>query len=630
MITLRGHKSYKNFYLSEKLDCSGSVIVLTGQNGVGKTRFLESIRNFDTVVEHDGYVLSTGDVTLINQSELIAVMTGGRAAFDFEANLAGAINWFMNDKALFIEPFNKNNYDRNQSRMTHYSAEQLHAVFAFISEKASKPVSELNAEDIRLYFVEPVSLFGGMSITNISNDYIKKRWHNLYCMWRHEALGHDIGFVPVENFESKFGKEPWVLFNQVLDDVFEGKFLISAPEGRFGEEYQAEFKNAASGKVLLLEELSSGEKTLLWLTMMLFNIRYRESPRNSCPKLLLLDEPDACLHPKMVLKLYSILEAFTQGFGTTVMLTTHSPTTVALAPGEVYVVSETKLACINKDEAISELLDGVTQIALNPENQREVFVESQGDANVYRLVFDRIRSNFKTLDPKISLSFLPAGPKMPPQLLRDKLKQHFKGLSDENVEAFVLSINGVGDCGQVIGMVDSLSVQGNRTVKGLIDWDLKNNPRPGVVVMGHDYAYTLENIMLNPVFVLYQLHRLNPDKYTIKGFCGKDVGAQEWLKDVLLLQNSVDEFVFSVLGEVNAGDEMLPYLSGVVLKIDKKYMQFNGHALKKNVLEIYQELKRYDQKEGDLLLEMAKVMVVDLGWSFVPQCFETTFVQLQK
>ncbi len=630
MLRLKTVQWYKGFCLSEEFGFTDSLVVLTGRNGVGKTRFFESIKGLHTEVGFDGKILGAADIVLVKQPELIGDIKEGGAPSDIESNLTNAIGWFFKDKSLFAEPFNKDDHQRNNAWITRYSAEQLHAVFAYISDKANKSVRELSADDIRLYFVDPISLFGGFSIANISNVYIKKRWHNQYCMWRKTVLGHNIDYVPLEKFEAVFGKEPWVLFNEVLGEVFDGKFLITVPEGDLEEEYKAEFKHSSSEEILLTEELSSGEKTLLWLTVMLFNVQYRESPQMSCPKLLLLDEPDAFLHPKMVLKLYKILEIFAKNFDTVVMLITHSPTTVALSPYDPYVVSDTKLTRINKDEAISELLDGVTQIALNPENQREVFVESQSDANVYRLVFDRVRSNFKNIDPKISLSFLPSGPKMPPQLLRDKLGQHFKGLSVDDVESFILSVNGVGSCSQVVGMVDSLMAKGNRTVKGVIDWDLRNNPRPGVVVMGHNYAYTLENVMLNPVFVIYELHQLKPDKYTIEAFCGKDVAVQEWLKDELLLQNSIDKFVCFVLGEESARDEVLRYISGMVLKTDKRYMRFNGHDLKLAVLRKYPELNCHNQKEGDFLQEMARVMVINLGWSFVPECFESTFVQLQK
>ncbi len=630
MLRLKTVQGYKGFCLSEELELTDSLVVLTGRNGVGKTRFFESIKGLHTEVGFNGEVLGADNIVLVKQSELIGDIKEGGIPSDIESNLKNAIGWFFKDKSLFAEPFNKDDHQRNSAWIMRYSAEQLHAVFAYISDKANKPIRELSADDIRLYFVDPISLFGGFSIANISNVYIKKKWHNLYCMWRKTVLGHNIDYVPLEEFEAVFGKEPWVLFNEVLGEVFEGKFLITVPDGSLEEEYKAEFKHSSSGEVLLTEELSSGEKTLLWLTVMLFNVQYRESPRMSCPKLLMLDEPDAFLHPKMVLKLYKILEMFARNFDTVVMLITHSPTTVALSPCDPYVVSDTKLTRINKDEAISELLDGVTQIALNPENQREVFVESQGDANVYRMIFDRVKSKFKNIDPKISLSFLPSGPKILPQLLREKLGQHFKDLPGDKIESFINSVNGGGSYSHVIGMVDSLREKGSRTVRGVIDWDLTNDPHPGVVVMGHNYAYTLENVMLNPVFVIYELHQLSPDKYTIESFCGKDVTVHEWLKDELLLQSSVDKFVCSVLGEESAKDEVLTYLSGMVLKIDKKYMRFNGHELKKAVLRTYSELERHNRKEGDFLREMARVMVINLDSHFVPECFESTFVQLQQ
>jgi len=56
---------------------------------------------------------------------------------------------------------------------------------------------------------------------------------------------------------------------------------------------------------------------------------------------LLLDEVDASLHPSMIKNLLDVIEKIFLKNGCKVILATHSPTTVALAPEEsIYEISK--------------------------------------------------------------------------------------------------------------------------------------------------------------------------------------------------------------------------------------------------------------------------------------------------
>jgi len=83
--------------------------------------------------------------------------------------------------------------------------------------------------------------------------------------------------------------------------------------------------------------LSSGENILLALAVSI----YEANDYFSFPKVLLLDEVDATLHPSMIKSLLDTLQNVFVENGTRVVLATHSPTTVALAPsGSVFVVNK--------------------------------------------------------------------------------------------------------------------------------------------------------------------------------------------------------------------------------------------------------------------------------------------------
>ncbi|WP_421310251.1 AAA family ATPase [Aeromonas sp. 603696] len=161
------------------------------------------------------------------------------------------------------------------------------------------------------------------------------------------------------------------------------------------------------------------------MALTLFNSQYYDPSAITAPKLLLLDEPDAFLHPKMVVKMYNVLKVFSENFSVKIIITTHSPTTVALSPeNSTFMVCSNNVISITKDEGIAELLDGITQISINPENRRQVYVESQYDADVYQAIFSKLVHNSELVDSKISLNFVSSGPKMPEQQIIEKARKY--------------------------------------------------------------------------------------------------------------------------------------------------------------------------------------------------------------
>ena len=89
--------------------------------------------------------------------------------------------------------------------------------------------------------------------------------------------------------------------------------------------FKAEMTNRTTGAKYELESLSSGEKVLMALCLASFNQYLGRRP----PKLLLLDELDAVLHPSMVAALVRTLKTQFGPQGTKVLMTSHSAITVA-------------------------------------------------------------------------------------------------------------------------------------------------------------------------------------------------------------------------------------------------------------------------------------------------------------
>ena len=127
--------------------------------------------------------------------------------------------------------------------------------------------------------------------------------------------------------------------------------------------FKAEMTNRTNGAQYDLASLSSGEKILMALCLIAFN----QHLGRRRPKLLLLDELDAVLHPSMVAALVTTLKSLFVPSGTKVLLSSHSPMTVAtLDEGDIFRVARknggVNISPTTKTEAISELSEGIATV----------------------------------------------------------------------------------------------------------------------------------------------------------------------------------------------------------------------------------------------------------------------------
>ncbi|HFI5644063.1 TPA: AAA family ATPase [Raoultella planticola] len=631
------NSNYKGFSLKEPALLKNKIIVLTGKNGSGKTRFLESLNNMQSVAYLNDTIIPSNKIRFITQLELHPSFGRGYNHAHQQEILRQTLEVYDGIKSDMANPLFLNNilgarYEENQG----IGKAQLYHLCQKISKITGKKPTELTHSDISFNFSQtPSDILGVLDISEIINQYIKRYHDNQRNEWLSTCKNPDIDFYTEIQFTQKFGKRPWEELNKVLNDTFDGKFSLKNPdEESLTYNYQAQLIQC-DGSQVLNEHLSSGERTLLWLALTIFNTQYhKENEEITPPDLILLDEPDAFLHPKMVVKMYNTLESLSENFGSTILLTTHSPTSVALAPDDsIYLVESNSIKEIEKDSAIADLLDGVTQISLNPKNHRQVFVESMYDAIVYNAIYTKIATRSEIIDPKITLSFISSGPKMPEQHLIDKVKSKLGIYDDDVLKDFIDSVNGAGNCVQVISQVEALQENENITVRGIIDWDLKNKPTEVIKVLASGQAYSIENITLDPICLLLLMHVDQPNSMTIKNICGEDIHWQEWLKNKSLLQKSIDQFIMTVFGKDNNKLAEACYFSGMKLKTDSDLLKMRGHDLEAIIKEKYKALKSFSRKGGDGELKCAVVnraMINLTNCDFIPVYFEEVFSEIQK
>jgi ABC-type multidrug transport system ATPase subunit len=635
MLKVSGKLEYKGFLLGESFSSASSVLVLTGRNGSGKTRFLESIKRLASVADCGGGELAGGDIVLFQQSALVPNFSLGYNDLDYASKVQQTIDYFERSKRDFIEPYSDVKAEGGDYHVGGpLSYAKLYRLCQSISGLLGKAVEDLTSEDVKLHFHDALDHpFGSSSLAVICNSYRRRIEENAYNIYRAQIKKLNVSFVPEAEVASCFGPKPWETINSILRSVFDGKFLFSVPDEACDRyTYFPQLLLWGSDELVKVEDLSSGEKTLLWLALTLFNIQYESSFVLNAPKLLLIDEPDAFLHPKMVEKMYVVLESFARVFGSVVIITTHSPTTVALAPDEsVFVVSERSVTLVDKDLAISDLLDGVNQISIDPENRRHVFVESFYDSNIYGLLFSHLRRETPAIDSKISLSFVPSGEKLPQGRIVDALRGIAR-MEEDIIVKVVAAINGVGSCSHVYAAVESFGALSGKYVWGIVDWDEVNVPTKGVVVFAQDYAYTTENLALDPLSILLLLHLEHADKYTFEVICGEDVFWTDWMMRSDLLQVSLDRFVEKIIDDVNARDVELSYTTGKSFFTDNRYLRMKG-GLERKVLEVYPELKGCIKNgpEKDLKYTVVnKSMLRFSRGAFIPVQFLDLFTRLQR
>ncbi|MFJ4543044.1 AAA family ATPase [Pseudomonas sp. NPDC088885] len=635
MLLFSGVRAYKGFELTNVLKLEKGLTVLTGINGSGKTRLLHAIKNGAISVAKDGEVISLGAIEMIEQDKL---------APNFHYNYEeGARKEKIRSLKVVMEQ-KKDNLDHPlDSSDPSYSAGigqsgitwgAGHRILGDIANKLQKKPSELSFGEVEAFYDEFDGFnYGVYAIGAIFNTYMKIRDDNLYNEWLSEAKGReDVYFCPGEKFESKFGCPPWITLNSILNETFGGKFKFVEPGAMYDPEFVTSLVLTNGNVPLVADDLSSGEKTLLWIVFKTFETRASKGDISK-KHLLLLDEPDAFLHPSMIVKMIDCFAAINSSMGLVVIIATHSPTTVALAPSEsIHIVAGGEVLSIDQDEAISNLLKGVTKISINPHNRRQIYVESSNDVDIYQMLYQGISRYADLLDDKISLNFISAGMKYPAKLVSEKLRQFFGNLPVAEVELYTKAINGVGGCSAVVGTVEYLLGGGSTTVRGLIDRDERNKSDGFIYVVGGGACYAIENLVFDPICTLLQAHLLDEARLSMKDVCGQDTSFKEWLKDDDLLQASVDIYILNLLGVENERNCLIEYVGGKRVLSDARYFNHNGHLLwRDKIIKKYPWLAKNGQTEDGVKKEIVRLSMLKVtDGEFIPLLLVESLLNLQK
>ncbi|SDW02358.1 AAA family ATPase [Flavobacterium degerlachei] len=393
-------------------------------------------------------------------------------------------------------------------------------------------------------------------------------------------------FYTQKQFIEIYGESPVSILNQVLEeyDCNGYEFRQSELNYVFGTDINQQnihisLFNKAGNYTTNLESLSSGEKTLLALAFSIYTLRKNKI----IAKVFLMDELDSALHPLMSKRLIDVLYYyFYQKLGIHIIISTHSPSTVAFAPEESLLImrkEEPRLIKTNKDKALKELTLGVPSFSINYENRRQIFVESPYDVEYYESLYNIFKDY---LNSEISLNFIACG-----DVQKDKNRQPKNG------------------CKIVIEITTILRNSGNNLIFGIIDWDWeKAIPKNNYVkVLGYNYRHSIENFILDPLLIGLFLIR---EKILKTEYFGLNKNLS--LSDLLNLNgeqcqkiiNKVESDFVQKTDIILTTKHQYSTIKNLNLEIDDFIKMTQGHKLETLYKQVYPKLCAFASKENQL------------------------------
>lgn len=552
-------------------------VVLYGINGAGKTHLLQVLanQNVTSVIDEMGISLPRrkfvdANTLAPNNSTVVSWDTLKQAPLN-------ALSWF-------------NSYKQNKQNNPNFTIHNVtgdprHAkLFDAISRSAAKPLDELSSEDMFEHYpmndgLENNDVFS-QSFSQLFKRYQVRKLDNEFNEFRNQK-DDKVKFLSEAKFLERYGEAPWDFVNKIISEANLNYHINSPVNQDRDAPFELKLVNDINGAEINFNDLSGGEKVLMSLALSLYNSNYDIE----YPQILLMDEPDAPLHPSMTRQFLQVLEnVFVRDKNVKVILTTHSPSTVALAPEtSLYQMNKKnpRIVKTTKDKALKILTFGVPSLSITYENRRQVFVESKNDVTFYERVYEKLRDK---LAEEISINFISSG------------------------------VSGQGNCDQVKEVVNQLTKFGNHFVYGIIDWDLSNHGNEHVKVLGYNKRYSIESYIFDPVILAAFLVR---EKYIERATIGLD--EHENYTDFVhfnseRLQSIVDLIILMLKDKLPNQDnnsQICNLVNSSSVTIPNWYLMCNGHALEKAIKEEFQPLKKY-QKEGELKLRIIETVIDDI------------------
>ena len=341
----KSEENYKNIKKGFEWNNIPQFAVITGENGSGKTALLEQINaisNLDTsknqrifnnqikfqIKYFDNIKLELeGDCSIVDESMKT-----------FKENYENAIKNGQDGKKDFYKEHSRY-FKRNkmpQSKFLKIGKDEFY--------KWLYSINDINLESKPIIFDEELLL------NTFGNYFIKFENHKRDLEKKYQDKSVKEIYDMVEN---EAGKNPLDRINEILAEYY-GKYELEIIKEGFYEIKLVCIERQSKISVPM-NNLSLGEQIIISLIMW----QYEDTTLDST--ILLLDEPDAHLNPKMVKMLIDILKnVVVKEFDCQVIMTTHSLSSVAYCEdNDLFFMEDGNIRTIDKKEAIEKLSDGI-------------------------------------------------------------------------------------------------------------------------------------------------------------------------------------------------------------------------------------------------------------------------------
>ena len=421
-------------------------------------------------------------------------------------------------------------------------------------------------------------------------------------------------------FEEKFGQKPWEQMDTILSEL-SINLRFTPPRTDELDSYVAKLTDPDRKYNIDSTNVSSGEKVILSLISSAQYSAQYDVPL-VLPKIILLDEPDAHLHPRFSSVLIAMLRKLTTDYKNLhIVVVTHSPSTIALAnDDEVFFLrSHGTSKFIEKhdlDTVLSILTHGLPTLNISTTNARQVYVEGKSDKRVFDAIYDKYIYDCMSdgqRSPKVNLFFM------------------YHGMKEDD------SDGGISGWSVVNNQVSILRESKIDTVYGVIDYDLddKRKHNKYVYIFGDKSGYSLENFVLHPLIVIMYFLKINRkidlSFLGIDEFCRSDQ-----LSDASFFacSNLFDEismrFCAEVLESIDTDDTVDTKLAGFdcPIKVARSYRNYRGHDLSAAIVKRFPEVKTDLRGSSDLMGNIAS-FVLQKNPELIPQEFIDFFNRIE-
>ena len=371
--SLKTNESYKNIKAGFEWNNIPRFAVITGENGSGKTALLEQIflsknGRYSTngkIQYHDNIMLQheryAYDGTIIKPIKEAIAKT--------HANFHHLNDYIKKNynKQVTIEDFLEGNPTLNQTIQEHIKQYRDKSIsyfdeFEAFLKRHNKTIKDLVVTDKHEaeQWLDSLTDINVRSVPVIFNQ--KLLWATFGCYFvRYEKCKRELERQYPEKLvkeikeevERKIGENPLDRINEILQQYYP-KYEAEVSRD-VSDNLQLICKDRQNRNEILLNQLSLGEQIIISLVLW----QYENTSLDSV--ILLLDEPDAHLNPKMAKMLIDILKnVVVEKFNCQVIMTTHSLSSVAYCEEEdLFFMEEGKIRPIEKKEAIEKLSEGV-------------------------------------------------------------------------------------------------------------------------------------------------------------------------------------------------------------------------------------------------------------------------------